>query len=180
MSEKPCISIIMPVYNAEKYLKEIFQCILNQSYQKWELIAVDDCSKDKSGKICDIYAEKDSRIRVIHLQKNSGAGNARNQGIFSVTAIFLTNFLTNMPKIQKIHFFLMLIYIIIKRVYGAGGQPAGVTRPEMCRVTRPVRAGMGKRFRKRCRCPGKSRNTPPACRAETDKRGKDTWSTKYG
>ena len=56
----------------------------------------------------------------------------------------------------------------------------GVTRPEMCRVTRPVRAGMGKRFRKRCRCPGKSRNTPPACRAETDKRGKDTWSTKYG
>jgi hypothetical protein len=51
--------------------------------------------------------------------------NARNQGIFSVTAIFLTNFLTNMPKIQKIHFFLMLIYIIIKRVYGAGGQPAG-------------------------------------------------------
>jgi len=47
--------------------------------------------------------------------------NARNQWIFSVTAIFLTYFLTNMPKIQKIHFFLLLIYIIIKKVYGAGG-----------------------------------------------------------
>lgn len=90
MSEKPCISIIMPVYNAEKYLKEIFQCILNQSYQKWELIAVDDCSKDKSGKICDFYAGKDSRIRVIHLQKNSGAGNARNQGMDEATGEYIT------------------------------------------------------------------------------------------
>ena len=81
MEKQPFISIVMPVYNAAKYLNNIFEDVLNQSYDNWELIAVNDCSKDESGKICDAFSKKDERIRVLHLEKNAGAGNARNQGI---------------------------------------------------------------------------------------------------
>lgn len=69
------ISIIVPVYNTERYLEECIQSVINQTYQEWELILVDDGSTDKSGAICDKYS--DSRIRVIH-QKNGGQSKARN------------------------------------------------------------------------------------------------------
>lgn len=74
------ISVVVPVYNAEKYLKRCIDSILIQTFQDFELILVDDGSPDDSGKICDTYAEKDRRVRVIH-QTNQGQAAARNQGI---------------------------------------------------------------------------------------------------
>ena len=76
----PLISIIVPVYNVEKYLRPCLDSILSQTYTKWEAILVDDGSKDNSGMICDEYANKDNRIRVIH-KENGGVSSARNIGI---------------------------------------------------------------------------------------------------
>ena len=74
------ISIVVPLYNVEDYLKECIDSILIQSYHNLEIILVDDGSTDNSGKICDDYAKKDSRIKVIH-KENGGASDARNYGI---------------------------------------------------------------------------------------------------
>lgn len=90
MSEKPFLSIIMPVYNAEQYLKESISSILNQQMQDFELILVNDCSTDNSGKMCDDFAEEDERIVAIHLEKNGGAGNARNVGICNSKGEYIT------------------------------------------------------------------------------------------
>lgn len=74
------ISVIVPVYKAEEYLDECIQSVLAQTYSELELVLVDDGSPDKSGKICDEYAKKDSRIKVIHTE-NCGVCHARNTGI---------------------------------------------------------------------------------------------------
>ena len=78
--KKELISIIVPVYNAEKYIKECIDSLINQSYKNIEIILVDDGSKDSSSKICDEYAVKDNRIKVIH-KENGGVSCARNEGI---------------------------------------------------------------------------------------------------
>ena len=75
----PKLSIIVPVYNTEKYLQECLDSILAQTFTDFELILVDDGSTDKSGSICDEYAQLDQRIRVIH-QKNEGVTRARKAG----------------------------------------------------------------------------------------------------
>lgn len=77
---KPVISIIVPVYKVEKVLSRCIDSILNQTFTKFELILVDDGSPDTCPKICDEYAIKDSRIKVIH-QKNLGVSVARNSGL---------------------------------------------------------------------------------------------------
>lgn len=74
-------SIVMPVYHVEKYLEKMVSCVRNQTYSNWELILVDDCSDDRSGEICDRLSSEEQRIRVIHLEKNGGLSNARNQGM---------------------------------------------------------------------------------------------------
>lgn len=79
-TEQPQISIIVPVYNAEKYLHRCLDSILAQTFTDFELILVDDGSPDNSGKICDEYALKDSRIKVIH-KENGGVALARQCGI---------------------------------------------------------------------------------------------------
>ena len=81
---KPTISIIVPCYNVEEFLNETIECILNQTYQDWELLLVDDGSRDLTPRICDDYAKKDSRIKVIHKQ-NGGLVSARNTGYDAAT-----------------------------------------------------------------------------------------------
>ena len=78
--ELPVLSVIIPVYNVEKYLDECVNSIVNQSYKNLEIILVDDGSTDKSGAICDEWRDRDSRIKVIH-KANAGLGYARNSGI---------------------------------------------------------------------------------------------------
>lgn len=73
-------SVITPIYNAEKFVEQGINCLLCQSFQDFEIIAVDDGSSDLSGKILDSLAQKDSRLKVIHKQ-NEGVGKARNDGM---------------------------------------------------------------------------------------------------
>lgn len=77
---KDLISVIVPVYNIEKYIGRCIESIVNQTYNKLEIILVDDGSTDNSGIICDKYAKKDKRIKVIH-KSNAGVSEARNIGI---------------------------------------------------------------------------------------------------
>jgi glycosyltransferase involved in cell wall biosynthesis len=76
----PKISIIVPVYNVEKYLSRCIDSLLRQTYQNFELILVDDGSSDTSSDICDLYVQKDIRVKCIH-KKNGGVSSARNIGI---------------------------------------------------------------------------------------------------
>lgn len=77
---EPLISIIVPVYNAQKCIAQCIESILNQSYQNFELLLMNDGSVDESGEICDEYASKDKRIKVIH-KENSGVSDTRNLAI---------------------------------------------------------------------------------------------------
>lgn len=72
------VSIIMPAYNAEKYIEEAIQSVLKQTYTNWELIIVNDCSNDKTEQIIKKYREQDERIKVHSLSENHGVANARN------------------------------------------------------------------------------------------------------
>lgn len=82
------ISVIVPVYNVQKYLNRCIESIINQTYTNIEIILVDDGSKDSSGKICDEYCLKDKRIKVIH-KKNAGLGFARNTGLENASGEFV-------------------------------------------------------------------------------------------
>jgi glycosyltransferase involved in cell wall biosynthesis len=82
------ISVIVPVYNVEPYLDRCIGSIVNQTYKNLEIILVDDGSTDDSGKICDQWKEKDSRIKVIH-KKNGGLSDARNTGMKQMTGKYV-------------------------------------------------------------------------------------------
>ena len=86
MSEK--VSIIVPVYNVEKYIDECIISLLNQTYENLEIILVDDGSTDTSGERCDKFADSDARIKVIH-QKNGGAGSAKNRALNIVSGEYV-------------------------------------------------------------------------------------------
>lgn len=83
------ISVIIPVYNVADYLPECLDSVLSQDHTNLEVILVDDGSKDESGAICDSYAARDSRVRVIH-QKNAGAAAAKNAGLRIATGEYLS------------------------------------------------------------------------------------------
>lgn len=85
----PLISIIVPIYNAESTLNRCIDSIINQSFDDWELLLIDDGSKDQSGKICDEYATKDSRIKVFH-KENGGVSSARNLGLDNALGKWIT------------------------------------------------------------------------------------------
>lgn len=82
------VSVIVPVYNVEKYLKKSVNSIICQTYSNLDIILVDDGSPDRSGYLCDRFAEKDKRIRVIH-KENGGVSTARNAGIDAATGTYI-------------------------------------------------------------------------------------------
>ena len=86
--EDKLISVIVPVYNVEDYLKEAIESVMKQSYKNIEIILIDDGSKDNSGIICDEYAKKDDRIKVIH-QENKGLSGARNTGLANANGEYI-------------------------------------------------------------------------------------------
>lgn len=88
MENQALISVIIPVYNVEAYLRECVGSVLKQTYQTFEIILVDDGSTDSSGDICDEYAGNDERICVIH-QKNSGPSKTRNTGLENATGKYI-------------------------------------------------------------------------------------------
>lgn len=87
---KPLVSVIVPIYNVAPYLHECINSIVNQIYRNLEIILVDDGSTDNSGEICDNFAQKDSRIRVIH-KHNQGLTSSRNIGIQMSTGDWITH-----------------------------------------------------------------------------------------
>lgn len=104
------ISVIVPVYNVEKYINKCIDSIVNQTYKNLEIILVDDGSLDKCGRICDEYANMDNRIKVIH-KENAGVSSARNSGIENSTGSWIAfvdaddwierNYFTELLRIAK-------------------------------------------------------------------------------
>jgi len=82
------ISIIIPVYNVEPYLRRCLDSVINQTHKNLEILCIDDGSTDNSGSICEEYAKKDSRIRVLH-KENGGVSSARNVGLTHFTGYYL-------------------------------------------------------------------------------------------
>lgn len=87
--EKNLISIIVPIYNAEKFIKETIETVLNQTINNFELILVDDISTDNSSKIIKEYTKKDSRIKYVKLEKKGLASGARNRGVLEAKGEFV-------------------------------------------------------------------------------------------
>jgi len=78
---KPKISVIIPVYNAEKYLERCITSVLTQTFSDFECLLIDDCSTDSSWEICERFAKTDLRIKAYHKERNGGIAQARETGI---------------------------------------------------------------------------------------------------
>ena len=83
------ISIITPAYNAEKFIAETIDSVLNQTYHDWELLIIDDCSTDKTCSVIERYIRADQRINLIHNSKNGGVAAARNYGLENVSGEYI-------------------------------------------------------------------------------------------
>ncbi len=110
MNQQPLISVIVPVYNVEKYVGACIDSILNQSYENLEIILVDDGSTDSSGDICDEYAQRCGNIKVIH-QANGGLSAARNSGLDVMNGEYVT-FVDSDDLIHRECIFTMHKYIV--------------------------------------------------------------------
>lgn len=76
----PLVSVVMPAYNAEKYIDQAISSVISQTYTKWELLIIDDCSTDGTAKIAECFASQDSRIRLLRNSQNMGVARTRNRG----------------------------------------------------------------------------------------------------
>lgn len=129
MKDTPLISIIIPVYNVEHYLDKCLESVCGQTYTNLEIILVDDGSTDKSGEICDAYAAKDARIKVIH-QENVGQSAARNVALEVAQGDFL-GFVDSDDWIEPdMYRFLYLSWMNIIQIY----QYVRITEIKMERV----------------------------------------------
>jgi len=97
----PKISVIVPVYKAEAYLRRCVNSILAQTFQDFEVLLIDDGSPDKSGKICDDYVKKDSRVRVFH-KENGGVSSARNLGLDNAVGRYIAFVDSDDPRLSAI------------------------------------------------------------------------------
>lgn len=88
---KGVVSVVLPIYNVEKYLNRCVKSVVNQSYKSLEIILVDDGSPDNCPTLCEDWAKKDSRIKVVH-KENAGLGYARNTGIENATGEYICFF----------------------------------------------------------------------------------------
>lgn len=86
---QPLVSIVIPVFNVERHLRQCLDSVLRQTLKEWECICIDDGSPDGSGAILDEYGNKDARFKIIH-QRNRGVSAARNLGIKLASAPYLT------------------------------------------------------------------------------------------
>lgn len=86
--EDGLVSIITPAYNAAAYIEETIESVLAQTYTNWEMLIVNDCSKDNTAEIVESYAKKDKRIKLINLKQNSGAAAARNKAIQNARQVY--------------------------------------------------------------------------------------------
>ena len=89
MGKEKCISVIIPIFNVEKYIERCLDSVINQSYQNLQIICIDDGSTDRSGEICDEYSKLDARVQVIH-KMNGGSSAARNAGLEVANGEYIT------------------------------------------------------------------------------------------
>ena len=106
------ITVIIPVYNVEKYLPRCIDSIINQTYTNLEIILIDDGSLDRCGEICDQYAEKDKRVKVIH-KENGGVSSARNVGLDNASGIYVT-FIDADDWVEENYLYILLSNIVKK------------------------------------------------------------------
>ena len=106
---KKLVSIIVPIYNVEQYLDRCIESLVTQSYINLEIILIDDGSKDTSGDICDLWAQRDKRIRLVH-KENGGLSDARNKGLDIATGDIIS-FIDSDDYISK-YFYEKLINIM--------------------------------------------------------------------
>lgn len=81
MEKEPLVSIVTPLYNSEKFIKETIESVLSQTYTNWEMLIVNDCSKDNGASIVEKYSKKDKRIKLFNNKKNMGVSFTRNKAI---------------------------------------------------------------------------------------------------
>lgn len=79
--EEALVSVIMPAYNAEKYIEEAISSVVSQTYKNWELLILDDCSSDRTGEIAELFEKADPRIHLFRNSQNLGAARTRNRGL---------------------------------------------------------------------------------------------------
>jgi teichuronic acid biosynthesis glycosyltransferase TuaG len=114
----PLVSVVMPAYNAEKYIFEAIQSVVNQTYQNWELIVVDDCSTDNTKAIIETFANQDKRIKPIYLDKNGGKPSiVKNVGLKKVSGEYIA-FLDSDDVWMKEKLEIQIIAMQTKRAYG--------------------------------------------------------------
>lgn len=85
----PEISVLMPAYNAEQFVEKAIKSVIEQSFRDWELIIIDDCSSDNTGRLCDLYSFSDTRIKVFHMAKNCGISEAKNRALDKATGGYI-------------------------------------------------------------------------------------------